>query len=517
MQQLKKTTFLKNAVILTATGLVLRAAGMLFRIYVAAQIGDEGMGLYQLIFTLYNLTITLASAGASVAVTRLVAARIARKEGGEAQLSRRLVGYALAGGCLAGAAQFLLAEPAASLWLGDARAALSLKILSPSLPVIAVGAALRGYFMARRQVATASRAQIFEQIVRIASVALLLGRVLDYGVEYACAAVVAGNTISEIASCLWVYLGWERDLRRIQESKKAPQRGGLLREYAGIVLPITATRGISSLLVTVENILVPARLALFLGGYTEALAQFGRLKGMAMPVLFFPFSLLSALSILLLPEITQAHSTGNRTRLQALCRRTVGITAILSVLAGGLFAIFAEPLGQLLYQSEEIGFYIGVLAPLMPFLYLESMVDGILKGVGEQLSTFRYSVCDSVLRILLVLALVPRFGMKGFLFMMLCSNLFTSLLNFRRMLVVTDTPPDWMGWVVKPILSIIGAWTGYRALAALIPHTDSLILTLIWGGGVVAVLYLLLVWATGCGSPKMLRKDPEPRKEKQSS
>ena len=51
MQQLKKTTFLKNAVILTATGLVLRAAGMLFRIYVAAQIGDEGMGLYQLIFT----------------------------------------------------------------------------------------------------------------------------------------------------------------------------------------------------------------------------------------------------------------------------------------------------------------------------------------------------------------------------------------------------------------------------------------------------------------------------------
>ena len=236
-----------------------------------------------------------------------------------------------------------------------------------------------------------------------------------------------------------------------------------------------------------------------------------------MPVLFFPFSLLSALSILLLPEITQAHSTGNRTRLQALCRRTVGITAILSVLAGGLFAIFAEPLGQLLYQSEEIGFYIGVLGPLMPFLYLESMVDGILKGVGEQLSTFRYSVCDSVLRILLVLALVPRFGMKGFLFMMLCSNLFTSLLNFRRMLVVTDTPPDWMGWVVKPILSMIGAWTGYRALAALIPHTDSLILTLIWGGGVVAVLYLLLVWATGCGSPKMLRKDPEPRKEKQSS
>ena len=502
---LKKRLFLKNAVILTGTGLLLRAAGMLFRIYVAARIGDEGMGLYQLIFTLYNLAITLASAGASVAVTRLVAARLARGGQGVARLSRRLVGYALAGGCAVGTAQFLLAQPAASLWLGDARSALSLKILAPSLPVIAVGAALRGYFMARRQVAAASRAQIFEQAVRIAAVALLLGRALDYGVEWACAAVVMGNTVSEVASCLWVYLGWRRDLCRLREPAGTQQSDSPLREYAGIVLPVTATRGVGSLLVAAENILVPSRLALFLGGYTEALAQFGRLKGMAMPVLFFPFSLLAALSTLLLPEITQAHSTGDSRRLQALCGRTVGITAMLSILAGGLFAIFSAPLGQLLYQSEEIGFYIGVLGPLMPFLYLESMVDGVLTGVGEQLSTFRYSVCDSALRILLVVALVPRFGMKGFLFMMLCSNLFTSLLNFRRMLVVTGTRPDWMGWAGKPVLAMAGAWAGYRALAAALPRPGSNLAALLWGGAVVTAAYLLLLWATGCLSAEMLR------------
>ena len=41
-----RQSYLKNAAILTGTGLLLRAAGMFFRIYIAARIGAEGMGLY---------------------------------------------------------------------------------------------------------------------------------------------------------------------------------------------------------------------------------------------------------------------------------------------------------------------------------------------------------------------------------------------------------------------------------------------------------------------------------------
>ena len=40
-----RQSYLKNAAILTGTGLLLRAAGMFFRIYIAARIGAEGMGL----------------------------------------------------------------------------------------------------------------------------------------------------------------------------------------------------------------------------------------------------------------------------------------------------------------------------------------------------------------------------------------------------------------------------------------------------------------------------------------
>jgi stage V sporulation protein B len=66
-------------------------------------------------------------------------------------------------------------------------------------------------------------------------------------------------------------------------------------------------------------------------------------------------------------------------------------------------------------------------------MYLESMVDAILKGMGEQLATFRYSVLDSILRIAGILWLMPQYGMPGFLAVMTASNLLTCGLNTGRM------------------------------------------------------------------------------------
>ncbi|MEG1407221.1 MAG: oligosaccharide flippase family protein, partial [Ruthenibacterium sp.] len=63
-------SYVKNAAILTVTGLILRMAGMFFRVYIAGKIGAEGMGVYQLIFTVYTLAITLATAGLSIVATR---------------------------------------------------------------------------------------------------------------------------------------------------------------------------------------------------------------------------------------------------------------------------------------------------------------------------------------------------------------------------------------------------------------------------------------------------------------
>ena len=74
---MRKTIFIKNAAVLTASALILRFVGIIFKVWLSNTIGSEGMGLYQLIFSVYVLASTFAISGTSTAVTRLVAEELA--------------------------------------------------------------------------------------------------------------------------------------------------------------------------------------------------------------------------------------------------------------------------------------------------------------------------------------------------------------------------------------------------------------------------------------------------------
>lgn len=489
-------SYVKNAAILTLTGIALRIAGMFFRVYIAARIGAAGMGLYQLIFTVYNLAVTLATAGLSIVATRVAAGLFAKGSAGEVRTDMRkilLLGVSL--GIFTGGILYFFAPLVSRTLLADERAYLALQTLAPSLPFMALSAVMRGYFMARREVAPNARAQVFEQIVRIAVVAAILDMFIDKGVGAACAAVVLGNTVSEALSWCYMQYCYTRDVRLLPQTKDCQP---VMRSTLALLAPIAANQYITSVLHTIENVLVPACLAMFLLSREDALAQFGALKGMAMPVLFFPFSFIGTLATLLLPEITEAYVRKEQARLHRLINRVLLITLTTSILAGTLYTVFASQIGQLLYKSSEIGFYLAVLGPLAPFMYLESMVDGILKGLDQQVATFRYTVADSIMRIILTVILLPNFGMKGFLFVMLCSNLLTSLLNLQRLLRVTSLPFMWSPWLLKPLFSALVSGVALQfVFKPVFANIDSMLIFTITGAIFVCFVYMLFLLLTG--------------------
>ena len=410
---MKGKTYLKNAALLAGAGLVLRLLGMAFRVFLAARLGPEGMGLYQLILSVYTVFVSLASAGVNVASTRLAAQSLARSRG-MAPTLRGLVTTSLLFGTAAMAAQTLLADPVARLLLHDSRAELGLRTLAPSLPFIAAAGALRGCFLAQRRVEPNVIAQLVEQAVRMAVAALALVKLSHWGAAYACCAVLIGNTVSEAVSCL-IMVFFARREPAFRPKPDDPARGYQSRELWAIVLPVSGSRILSSALQAAESTLIPAFLTLYLGSRAEAVAQYGSLKGMALPLIFFPFSVLSALSGLLMPEITMI------------------LTCTFSLAAGAALVLLGGPLAQFLYHDAQAASYVRILGFAAPFMYLESMVDGILKGLGEQFATFRYSVLDSVVRIAGIALLVPKYGMPGFLAVMIASNLLTCTLNSTRM------------------------------------------------------------------------------------
>lgn len=466
-----RQSYLKNAAVLTAASLLLRLAGMWFRAYLAGALGEEGVGLYELVLAFYSVFITLATSGVSVAATCLLTGEMAKGPAQARGMLRLLLGVAVGLGSAAALAQFFLAGPAAAWWLGDARAAQAIRAAAPSLPFMAMAAVLRGFFLARRRVEPNALSQLAEQAFRIGVVVTVLTRTRGQDLALRCAVVLAGSAASELLSLLLMMLFYRRERTAAFGTAPARRSSGAGRRLWEVLWPVEGSRCLASGLRTAENMLVPACLALYLadqGGRAAALAQYGALKGMALPLLFFPFGLLNTLATLLIPEITEAHVRGRRAQLERLLDRMLSITMFASVLAGAAFWLWGRPLAMALYQSEEAGRYLLALAPVMPLMYLESMVDGALKGLGEQKASFRYTVWDSVLRIVGVILLLPRMGMGGFLLVMIASNTYTCAMNLLRLLQVTGLRVRLWGWLGAPLAAAVpAALLGQWVFAAL--------------------------------------------------
>ena len=473
MGQKDRPNYWKNAALLTGSDVVLRLAGLGLRIGLANALGGEGMGLYQLVLAVYGLFVTLATAGISVAATRLLTEELSRDAASARGMLRRLLALGAGLGVLAMAAQAGLAGLAAKWWLGDVRAAGALRLSALGLPWMAVSAVLRGFFLARRRVGPNVASQLAEQTVRIGAVAAALYATPGRDAGERCTLVLGATALSEAVSCTLMALFCRGEARRCFGGKRAQTPPEASRRLWDILWPVEGGRVLASALHTAENMLVPACLAVYLtgaGGRAAALEQYGVLKGMALPLLTFPFGLLGSLAVLLMPEITQAHVLGQTARLNALLDRMLRLTGFFSALAAALFWCWGPDAAGLLYGSAEAGFYLQVLAPVLPLLYLESMVDGAMKGVGEQKAAFRYSVWDAVLRLAGVAVLLPRYGMRGFLAVMLLSTLYTCAANTGRLLFSSGMPHAFRRWLGAPVLAgalAAAAGTGLRQALAL--------------------------------------------------
>ncbi len=491
---MQQKEFMKNATVMTATALILRAIGIIFRIYLSGRVGAEGMGLYQLVFSVYVLLSTFASTGICTAVARLVTDElVCGSSKTVCRVLRRAVPLCIVAGTVSAVLIFVFAKPVSILFLKDVRALPSLQALGISLPFMGITACLRGYFMARRKTLLPSASQIAEQLARIGFIFFFL-EALNDTVESACLAVILGDGLAEILSSFIMIVGFLLDLRNIQHIQTAHQiqkRHGFLRRLLDIAAPITAGRYLNSALRTIENILVPQKLTAYGGTTQTSLAQFGMLKGMALPLLFFPSSFLSSVSTLLIPELSEARTLGETQKANRAIKKALRVTLLMSIWLSGLFTVFAYDLGEILYHSRDVGFLLRVLAPLMPIMYLESIVDGMLKGLNQQMSSLSYNILDSVSRILLIVVVVPQKGMGGFLFIMVLSNLLTSFLNLQRLLKVTSVRMLWGSWVLKPTFVIVSAAGGWLLLQRVIPVTTP-VLRVMTGIGIITALFFVL-------------------------
>lgn len=442
---------------MTVTAFILRGLGVLLRVYLSKKIGAEGMGLYQIIFSVYILAATFATAGVSTAVIRIVSDEIAcgTKQSALKAFQKTLI-ICIFWGLLLAVIMYCSAEFIGKNCINDVRTIPSLKVLIFALPFMAATSCIKGYFVAYRRVSIPSEAQILEQIVRLIIIFFLIDYFIPYGIDAACMAIIICDVISEMSSCIYSYIAYLKEKKRhgneyLSRNQKTPK---VLKKALTVAGPIALNKYLNTGLRTFENLLVPECLRQFSSSREKSLEQFGMLKGMAMPILFFPSSLLTAFSTLLIPEMSEANVLGQKGKVKKISEKTLQISLIVSILVAGLFITFPYELAELIYNDLEVGFIIYVLAPIVPFMYLETVVTGILQGLNQQIHSLTYNILDSVIRITLIYALVPQKGLNGFLLIMVLSNITTSSLNIYRTIKVTGAEIDFKKWVILPAFAV---------------------------------------------------------------
>lgn len=446
---MKSYVFIKNAIIMTFTALILRSAGIFLKVWLANNIGSEGIGLYQLIFSVYTLVATFASSGVCTAVTRLVSENMDKGKNAIKAIMKKAGLLITIIAVISAFIVYFFSDFLAINFLKDERAALSLKILSFSLPFMGISSCIKGYFVARRKMSKPSFAQIFEQAVRIAVILIVLPKVTVLGLGLSTAIVLLADTIAEICSSLVLYFLYLKDKSKLHSSNGTLK--GIYRQILKITLPISGGKYLTTLLRTVENLMVPIRLTLFNNDKALSLSQFGALRGMVIPIIFFPSSFLMSVSTMLIPEMSEAKAHNHNLTIRYKASKTVNLTICSSIFLSIVFLVCGNEIGNIVYHEKDVGFMIRFLAPIIPFMYLESVVDGLIKGLNQQKYSFWYNSADSILRIVIIWVLLPKSGIKGFLMLMVVSNIATCMLNFLRAKKVAKIKVDFLNSIIKPI------------------------------------------------------------------
>lgn len=453
---MKRKKLILNALILTSTTMAVSFITMGFRVYLSNKIGAEGMGLYQLLMSIYMMSATFAISGIRVTTTRLIAEELGRKNYKKIKsIMKKSFTYSLFFSLITTYLVFKFSDVIAISWIGDKRAIIPIKILSCSLPFFGIGACFHGYFYGMRKIIKSVTSDIVEISTLMIIICSLISFALPKGLNYTCILISLATSLSIIISTIYCYIMYIIDNKNLNKSYRSRNNNQCsLFEISRVSIPIASSAYIQTGLRTLEDILIPNALRMYGSSTSGSLSIFGLIKGMVMPLLNFPSMFLASFSTLIIPEIAEANALNQKKRVNYIISRVFKFTLLIAIFSTGLFIIYSHELGTSIYNSSEVGFMLRILAPLIPFMYLDRIVDGSLNALDEQMSTLKYNLIDMSIRIFLILFLIPKKGINGFIIVLFIGTLLNSLLSINRLLKVTKLKFLLFDWIIKPSICI---------------------------------------------------------------
>lgn len=421
-----------NGIILTITSFFMRSIGMIFNLYVSNQIGSETAGIFSLIMSVYLFCVTIATSGLGLACTNLVSEQFAKnnfQQGFKAVKTCSIFSVAL--GLGSGLLVCTFSDIIANNWLHNSISSTPLYLIAIGLPFIAISSVINGYFSAVRKGYRNAISQVFELIIKIIVTVVLLKFYVSDGVESVCICLILADVISEICSCTLSFLLYQLDKRKYHIPKITNIT--FKKRIFQIAFPVSITSYIRSGLNTLKQFIIPAQLALFGFPYSMALSEYGKISGMAMPLIMFPNLFVTSFSGLLIPEFSSFSAKNSQKRLLEICHIVFQITGTFSIYVSSIFICFSNEFSFLAFQNLECANYIYTLSFLILLMYLDNIIDSMLKGLNKQFGVMICNILDLVITIGALYFLLPVWGMSGYLLATFISEIFNFVVSYIQL------------------------------------------------------------------------------------
>jgi stage V sporulation protein B len=456
------SAFVRGAAILALTGIAARVIGAVFRVVLAAILGDEGIGLYQYAYPIYSTLLVLSTAGIPVALSKIMAEKIAIGDYLEAQRVFKIAFILLASsGFVITLVMLLGAEFIALRLIKDAKALYPLLAISPAIFFVTIMASLRGFFQGQQNMTPTALSQLIEQLARVGfSIALVLF-LIPAGLEYAAAGATSGAAAGGLAGLLLLtvlYFKKRVDLQLLgrQQTEHYPESvKRIISRILTLAIPVTIGGLVIPLITMIDLAIVPRQLLAAGFDLEKARALYGQLTGMAGSVVYFPNVVALALSMSLVPAISEAFALQDRVLIQSRSSIAIKLTVLFSLPSAlGLF-LLAEPVTVLLFNNAEAGFSLAFMSwsviPLCLYVTTTGLIQGLGKPILPAINMFYGGLVKTVFA--WYLTAIPALNVGGAALASVIGLTVAAILNLNHVRRYSGWRVDWRELVFLPLIA----------------------------------------------------------------
>lgn len=452
----KSKLFLINGTILTSTSLLMKFAALIFNIYISNQIGSEAVGVFSLVMAVYLFFITVATSGLNIAVTVIVSEKFALNKNQQAiKAIRTCIFFSLLLGIAAGGLILLFSNFITSKCLHNMVSSRPLFYIAIGLPFIAMSSCISSYFTTVRKAYKNAISQVFEFTIKMFATIILLKINISNGVEAICISLILADVISEVCSFTLIFILYIIDIRlkKLEDVRSFGQRFNILK----IAFPVAVTSYIRSGLSTLKQLIIPTQLEKSGISCSRALSQYGMINGMVLPVITFPTVLTDSYSMLLIPEFSTYVAQKNYKAINYIANKIFKITCAFTMCICSIFFIFSNDLGLAIYNNIEIGYYFKIFTPFIFFMYMDHIIDCILKGLNKQFGVMCCNILDLSITTCFIYFLLPVLGIKGYVLSIFFSEVLNFCISLFQLFKYSRIKPNLIDWIVVPLFcSLVG-------------------------------------------------------------